>query len=223
MRDDARQLLLDALPRVATRMRAHNATVSAAQLGEKAHLKPAMMEALASAASDLDMAVVVHGEHPFQSAEWRSHAGVDVGIDGLLGLAPMFCELKWGDGRRTLGECSWDLAKMGLAVAVDACSAAVLVAGAPQRRWEEADHEGSELFASGKHSLDHLRGPLYLETYWKSYVREGRPQPRKLPAAFETSLLYQGEMELDDDIWELRCVEVAPAGELVPVEPLSTD
>lgn len=181
-----------------------------------------MEEALTGAASDLDMAVIVRGEHPFQCVEWESRAGVDFGIEGLPHLAPVFCELKWGDSRTAIGECSWDLAKMGLAVSKDACSAAVLVAGAPQRRWTQTGIEGSELFVNGQHSLDHVRGPLYLERYWKAYAREGLPQPRRLPAAFETFLLYQGEIEFDDGIWELRCVEVTPVGELVPVEPLPT-
>jgi hypothetical protein len=223
MRDDVRQLLLDALPGVATRMKAHNATVPTARLGETAHLRPAIEEALSVAASDLDMAVVVRKEHPFKCTEWESRAGVDLGIGCPPDVRPVFCELKWGDSATALGECSWDLAKMGLAVSVNACSAATLVAGAPQRRWERADLEGPELFVSGQHSLDHLRGPLYLERYWKAYARENLPQPRKLPAVFQTALLYRGEIEFDDSIWELRCVEVTPGGDLVPVEPLPTD
>lgn len=220
MRDDVRQLLLDALPRVATRMKAHNATVPTTRLGEIAHLRPAMEEALSVAASDLDMAVVVRKEHPFKCTEWESRASVDLGIGCPPDVTPVFCELKWGNSATALGECSWDLAKMGLAVSVNACSAAALVAGAPQRRWEQAGLEGPELFVSGQHSFDHVRGPLYLERYWKAYAREGLPQPRKLPAAFQTSLLYKGEMDFDDGIWELRCLEVTPVGELVPVAPL---
>lgn len=203
-------------------MEAFNETVPAAKLGETAHLQPAMETALIEAAVELGLAVRLKPEHPFQCVEWESKAGVDVGIRGLPRLAPVFCELKWGDQASVLGECSWDLAKMGLAVAKNACSAAVLVAGAPRRRWDRPGLEGPELFVTGRHELAHVRGPLYLDKYWKAYAREPLPQPRKLPTAFETTLFKPSAMELDDGVWELRCVEVMPVGDLVLVEPLPT-
>jgi hypothetical protein len=203
-------------------MEACNEDVRAASLGETAHLQPATEAGLDGAAAELGLPVDLRREHPFRCVEWDSQAGVDIGIRGLPRLAPVFCELKWGAGASLLGECSWDLAKMGLAVAKSACSAAVLLAGAPRRRWEQAGLEGPELFAAVRHELGHVRGPLYLEKYWAAYAREALPQPRKLPRAFETVAFEPQAMTLDQEPWELRCVEVLPAGELVPVEPLPT-
>jgi hypothetical protein len=50
VRDDARALLLAALPATARRMEAHNQTIPADRLGETAHLRPAMEGALTAAA-----------------------------------------------------------------------------------------------------------------------------------------------------------------------------
>jgi hypothetical protein len=222
VRDDARELMLAALPVAARRMEELNKTVAADDLGETAHLRPALEGSLLAAVADRGLPVVLRTEHPFQCVEWESRAGVDIGIRGLPGLAPVFCELKWGDGASVLGECSWDLAKMALAVTKSACSAALLVAGAPRRRWTQAGLEGPELFAAGRHELAHVRGPLYLSKYWKAYAAEGLPQPKKLSAVFETVPLAAVEMQLDGEIWELRCVEVLPGDGLVPVEPLLT-
>lgn len=220
MRAEARELLETALPRIARLIEAYNTTVPADALGETAHLRPAAEAALADAATELGLTVTVKGEHPFQTVDWESRAGVDIGIRGLPQSAPVFCELKWGDGASVLGECVWDLAKMGLAVAKSACSAAVLLAGAPQRRWTQLGLEGPELFDADRHELGHVRGPLYLEKYWAAYAREGLPQPKRLPGAFETLPLRPEPMMLDDKTWELRCVEVIPAGALIPVAPL---
>jgi hypothetical protein len=220
MREDARDLLVTALPEAARRMEAHNHKVPADRLGETAHLQTAMEEALTAAAAAAGLPVTLKAEHPFQCVEWESRAGVDIGIRGLPRLAPVFCELKWGDRGSVLGECSWDLAKMALAVDKSACSAAVLIAGAPRRRWGQPGLEGPELFAAARHDLSHVRGPLYLDKYWKAYAREGLPQPKKLPAVMETAPLSTVEMRLDGEAWELRCVEVLPDGGLVPVAQL---
>ena len=116
-------------------MEVSNQTVPADRLGETAHLRPATETALKDAATQLRLSLTLKAEHQFQCVEWESRAGVDFGIRGLPRLAPVFCELKWGGGASILGECCWDLAKMGLAVAKGACSAAVLLAGAPRTRW----------------------------------------------------------------------------------------
>jgi hypothetical protein len=220
VRDDALELLLTALPKAARLMEADSAKVAAAKLGENRYFRPALKAGLEAAAAERGLPVKLRLEHPFQCSGWRSRAGVDIGVRGLPRLAPVFCELKWGDGASVLGECSWDLAKMALAVAMRACAAAVLVAGAPRRRWTQDGLEGTELFASARHDLADVRGPLYLDKYWKSYAREGLPQPSKLPAAIETVHLATVPMDLDDGPWELRCVEVLPAGALVAVAPL---
>ena len=89
---------------------ADNATVAAAKLGENGYLRPAL-EAGLEAAAERGLPVKLRLEHPFQCSEWRSRPGVDIGVRGLPHLAPVFCELKWGDGPRVLGECSWDLAR----------------------------------------------------------------------------------------------------------------
>jgi hypothetical protein len=223
VRDDALRLVLTALPATARLIEAINARVPAAKLGEIAHLRPALKTSLEEAAAQLDLPAKLQLEHPFRCSEWDSRAGVDIGLRGLPRLAPVFFELKWGDGASVLGECSWDLAKMALAVSVKACSAAVLIAGAPQRRWVQADLEGTELFASAQHDLADIRGPRYMEKYWESYARAGLPQPNKLPVAIETVNLAMDLvlMDLDDGPWELRAVEVLPAGELTSIAPLA--
>ena len=220
MREDVRELLERALPAIARGMEERNEAVPAGRLGETAQLRPATVAALETSAVELSLAVKLRPEHPFQCLEWQSRAGVDVGVRGLPGLAPVFVELKWGDGARVLGQCSWDLAKMGLAVAKRACSSAFLLAGAPSRRWEQPGLEGPELFRDGVHDLAHVRGPLYLDMYWAAYAREPLPQPTQLPAAFETFALPPQAMTLSGEAWELRCVEVVPAGDLCAVEPL---
>lgn len=222
VRVDARELLDAALPLAAQRMESYDGQVPVDELGEEAHLRPATVAALEEAARTLGLPVVLKTEHRFQTVDWESRWGVDIGIRGLPQLAPVFCELKWGDGASVLGECSWDLAKMGLAVAKSACSAAVLLAGAPQRRWTQPSLEGPELFRAGRHDLAHVRGPLYLKKYWAAYAGEGLPQPKRLPAAFETVSLPSQTMTLEGKVWELRCVQVLPVDSLVEVAPLPT-
>lgn len=220
MREDAQELLVRALKQTARRMEQYNLTIPAQRLGEIDHLRPALDPALTQAAAKLSLPATVTREHPFQTVDWVSRAGVDVAVRGLPGLAPVFGELKWGDGRRLLGECSWDLAKMGLAVAKGACSAAFLLAGAPRKRWDNPDIEGAELFVDGRHGLDHVRGPLYMKKYWRKYALEPLPQPKWLPSAFETTVLAVEPMALDDGPWELRCIEVVGTGDLVDIPPL---
>jgi hypothetical protein len=93
---------------------------------------------------------------------------IPLGPGGARG-APAFFELKWGSGRRTLGECVWDAAKMSVAVARGRASAAFLVAGAPARRWREPI-EGPELFERGTLTVGHLRGEPYLGSYWTRFA-----------------------------------------------------
>ena len=76
---------------------ADNATFAAAKLGENGYLRPALKAGL-EAAAERGLPVKLRLEHPFQCSEWRSRAGVDIGVRGLPRLAPVFCELKWGGG-----------------------------------------------------------------------------------------------------------------------------
>ena len=86
-------------------------------------MRPAFKAGL-EAAAERGLPVKLRLEHPFQCSEWRSRAGLDIGVRGLPRLAPGFCELKWGGGASVLGECSWGLAMMALAVAIKARAAA---------------------------------------------------------------------------------------------------
>lgn len=223
MRDDVRDLLLPALRRAAARLADDEPDRPLKKHREHDDLRARLVDELVAVAAERGLDPKLKTEHPFQAVEWPSGAGVDLGIRGLPGLAPVFCELKWGETASKLGECSWDLAKMGLAVAKGACSTALLIAGSSTKRWKQPGLEGPELFATGELGLDHIRRPLYLQKYWAYYAREGQPQPNKLPAAYELTQLVSAPMRQDTEDWQLRCVEVRPVGELVPVEPLPVE
>jgi hypothetical protein len=96
----------------------------------------------------------------------------------------------------------------------------VLLAGSPRRRWTQPGLEGPELFTAGHLDLAHVRGPLYLGKYWAAYAREGLPQPKRLPASFETVALPTQALTPEGNTWELRCVEVRPLDGLVDVATL---
>ncbi len=185
-----------------------------------------MKLALAKAAKDLSLSVEVGSkEHEFRVPEWRSQAGVDLAYyvrHGLRRTGPAFVELKWGDGRRKVGECVWDLAKMGLARALGKAPFAALVAGAPTTRWSSGI-EGTELFATDEWPLEHLRAEPYLTHYWQKYADEPLPQPQKLPASFATRLVASPELVLAGKRWELRAIVVSASSELRPVERLPVE
>lgn len=213
-------LLGEALRRAGERMEEHAKVTAVSKLRERAHLQPALADALQSVVEERHIEASICREHPCLLDDWPSRAGVDLALRRPRS-APIFFEAKWGDGRRVLGECIWDLAKMGLAVAKGAAERAFLLAGAPVSRWAHVQTEGAELFNAGDWGLAHVRGEPYLTVYWKPYAREGLPQPLNLPDAFITRPFEALSLDLARDRWELRAVEVtAGPGPLIPIPRL---
>jgi hypothetical protein len=83
-------------------------------------------------------------------AHWPEVGPVDLMLENAVAL-----ELKWCRSGDTLGNCAWDVAKLGCAIAEGRVGEGFLAAGAPARHWE-GGASGVDLFTPRLYEGDEL-------------------------------------------------------------------
>ena len=116
-------------------------------------------------------------------AHWRRAYAIDT-TASLPDGGRLVAELKWGV--KTLYNCSWDLAKLGVVRGERAAEHAYLVAGAPASEWSGAS--GAELFGNGEWKTRDLwsRFGKHFDFWAKDVPTTG---PVAVPAAMTTTLV----------------------------------
>jgi hypothetical protein len=181
-------------------------------LGEKAHLEPAAQQALDEAHPGL-----AEKDRKVQIPCWPSVGRVDVVLRRSFAAQRFRCvaELKWcGPDDDIVYEAIWDLLKMALARTRPEAPRAFLVTGAEEASWPTVFCR--DLFDSKQHEPEELcaRRMPSGRLAWDDLLEGGYDRfPDCVPSLIETRVVGREPVRGDDGTWELRAVEVRPAGD----------
>jgi hypothetical protein len=110
---------------------------------------------------------------PIQLDRWPSVGSVDIMVPGRVAL-----ELKWCKSGDTLGNCAWDIAKLGCAIAEGRVARGLIAAGAPAAHWSSSA-QGVELFTTRMYEDDDLTRRY--ESWWRFWCKDVKTRPVELP------------------------------------------
>ena len=130
--------------------------------------------------------------------------GVDI-VLGAPGALPAYLELKCGASHDALGDCAWDVMKLGVCISQGACSMGYLVAATLERGFDEG-RVGTELLASGEWSATGIRADY--ASWFRAYEKRGDPEPRLVPASGKTTLIGSTKFTIDEADWNIRVARV---------------
>jgi hypothetical protein len=131
---------------------------------------------------------------------WPAVGSVDVLLSGGVGL-----ELKWCKSGNALGNCAWDVAKLGCAIAEGQLAAGLIAAGAPAEHWRTAA-PGVGLFDSRSYPDDAIVREY--ESWWRFWCKDVNTRPVRLPHTVSVIDEASVSAELDGVPFVLRLAQV---------------
>lgn len=204
--------LLDVAASTASALQDAAVTQQWSYINERDHLQVHCADAARGLAAQPEAAFSVSTQLKLPIPDWPRLGSVDLALTWLPKEHALL-ELKCGDGSDTLGPCVWDALKCAFALRAGLASAAYLLAGAPQAKWD-APTKGAEFFSTGSWVTAELRDSY--AGWWLHWEKCGDPQPARLPRSFNSVALGTFPLHIGSTLWELRLARVEQvSGELL--------